>query len=149
MKDEEARNKEPGAWGEFEDEDEQEQEGRELPTSNIERSTAGAISVDEFTTKPTKPVGHDETAKFTALDTDFSGGLSLAEFTAGAPKGATSAQIQAAFTKVDANGNGSITLAEFVAGPPADKHGHGGPPKGGKGGCGTTGSNSSSTAASL
>lgn len=54
-------------------------------------------------------------AKFTALDTDISGGLSLAEFTAGAPTGATTAQIQAAFKRLDKNNDSSISLDEFIA----------------------------------
>ena len=54
-------------------------------------------------------------AKFAALDTDLSGGLSLAEFTAGAPKGATTAQIQSAFNRLDKNKDSSISLDEFIA----------------------------------
>ena len=59
-------------------------------------------------------------AKFTALDTDISGGLSLAEFTVGAPTGATPAQVQAAFNRLDKNKDSSISLDEFLA-PHVDK----------------------------
>lgn len=57
------------------------------------------------------------TAKFTALDTDASGDLSLTEFSAGAPSGATAARIQEHFTKLDTDKSGGISLAEFTAKP--------------------------------
>jgi Ca2+-binding EF-hand superfamily protein len=62
-------------------------------------------------------------AKFTTLDADTSGGLSLAEFAAGAPTKATPAQVQARFTEMDTTADGSLTLAEFTAKPtpPAGK----------------------------
>lgn len=71
----------------------------------------------------------EQTAKFATLDADASGGLTLAEFTAGAPTGATADQIQAAFTRLDTDKDGLISLAEFTAEPAR----HDGPPPGGKG----------------
>ena len=71
----------------------------------------------------------EQTAKFATLDADTSGGLTLAEFTAGAPTGATADQIKAAFTRLDTDKDGLISLAEFTAEP--DRHG--GSPPGGKG----------------
>lgn len=77
-----------------------------------------SLSVDEFTTKPARPISEQVKAKFASLDTDTSGGLSLTEFTAGAPRGATAAQIQAAYTRADKNGDSSVTLEEFAAATP-------------------------------
>jgi Ca2+-binding EF-hand superfamily protein len=59
----------------------------------------------------------EQTAKFLSLDTDGVTGLSLAEFTAGAPKDATPERIKAAFDHLDANKDGSISLTEFTAKP--------------------------------
>jgi Ca2+-binding EF-hand superfamily protein len=56
-------------------------------------------------------------AKFVTLDTDTSGGLSLAEFTAGAPTGATAAKIAAAFARLDTNKDSSLSVDEFTAKP--------------------------------
>lgn len=83
-------------------------------------------------------------AKFVTLDTDASGGLSLEEFTAGAPTGASAARIQAAFTRMDANTDGSISVEEFTTppAPPTPRHGR----KPGAGtGTGTGGSSGSSS----
>ncbi len=89
----------------------------------------------------------EQTAKYATLDADTSGGLSLTEFTAGAPTGATTAQIQAAFTRLDTDKDGLISLAEFTVGntcPPLG--GAGGPPPGVKGSGSGTGSGSRTTA---
>ena len=77
-----------------------------------------ALSVDEFTTKPKRPIPQQLKDKFATLDADTSGALSLTEFTAGAPRGATAAQIQAAFTRADKNGDAAVTLEEFAAAAP-------------------------------
>ncbi len=58
-----------------------------------------------------------QTAKFATLDTDTSGGLSLAEFTAGAPTGATASKIAATFKRLDTNKDNSLSLAEFTTKP--------------------------------
>jgi Ca2+-binding EF-hand superfamily protein len=56
-------------------------------------------------------------AKFAELDKDASGGLSAAEFAAGAPEGATAEHAASHFAKIDADADGSVTLAEFSAKP--------------------------------
>ena len=68
----------------------------------------------------------EQTAKFTELDTDGTPGLSLAEFTLGAPTGATVERINHAFTHLDADKDGVISLTEFTTKPK--------PPTGGPGG---------------
>lgn len=59
----------------------------------------------------------EQKAKFAALDTDSSGGLSAAEWAAGAPEDATDEQVAAAFAKKDADADDSISLEEFTARP--------------------------------
>jgi Ca2+-binding EF-hand superfamily protein len=98
----------------------------------IDKNADSSISLDEFTAKPEHPIPEDAKKKFAELDADVSGGLTLAEFTKGAPKGATAAQIQAAFTKLDKDASGVLSLEEFAAGKPP-------PPKGGQGGNGSGG----------
>lgn len=72
----------------------------------------------------------EQTAKFVVLDVDSSGGLTLPEFTAGAPADASAERILAAFTRLDTDGDGLISLAEFTAEPtpPADAGPGNGPP---------------------
>ncbi len=70
----------------------------------------------------------EQTAKFTELDTDGTPGLSLAEFTAGAPKGATADRVKDAFTHLDTDKDGVISLTEFTTKPKPPTGGPGGKP---------------------
>ncbi len=57
------------------------------------------------------------TTKFEELDTDSSGGLSAAEFAAGAPEGADANKVAVHYAKLDVNSDGSVTAEEFAARP--------------------------------
>ena len=49
---------------------------------------------------------------FESVDTDSSGGLSIEEFKAGAPKGADSSKSEELFKAIDSDSNGSVTKEE-------------------------------------
>ena len=56
-------------------------------------------------------------AKFVTLDTDSSGGLTLEEFTVGAPASATAEQVASRFAKLDADADSLLSVDEFTAKP--------------------------------
>ncbi|MDP3258533.1 MAG: EF-hand domain-containing protein [Bosea sp. (in: a-proteobacteria)] len=59
-----------------------------------------------FRPPPPKP------PSFESVDTDSSGGLSIEEFKAGAPKGADSSKSEELFKAIDSDSNGSVTKEE-------------------------------------
>ncbi len=59
-----------------------------------------------FRPPPPKP------PSFESVDTDSSGGLSIEEFKAGAPKGADSSKSEELFKAIDSDSNGSVTKDE-------------------------------------
>ena len=59
-----------------------------------------------FRPPPPKP------PSFESVDTDSSGGLSIGEFKAGAPKGADSSKSEELFKAIDSDSNGSVTKEE-------------------------------------
>ena len=59
-----------------------------------------------FRPPPPKP------PSFESVDTDSSGGLSIEEFKAGAPKGADSGKSEELFKAIDSDSNGSVTKEE-------------------------------------
>lgn len=65
-----------------------------------------------------------KTARFATLDTDSSGGLTLAELTAGLPN-LSAKRVAALFAALDTDASGAISLVEFVADPvEKSHHGH-------------------------
>jgi hypothetical protein len=59
----------------------------------------------------------EQTAKFTAMDEDGTGDLSLHEFATGAPDNASMERIQATFARMDADHDGFVSLDEFTTRP--------------------------------